>query len=445
MALGSNGQNNRQAYNIVLKELKSNLVKKKGPKKQFNHTFSFKNQKYPLKHTHFDWNGNQWEFGYNSDREYHADGRIKQEILKDEFNNMFSKILYTYDAQNRITEIYGEVITFTGWEPMLQTIYEYNAEGDLIKYEDRYWQNNAWEITNGMKYDITYDQRLGSKSTTESYFNGTAYDTSMKYIEYKSNNIVIAEETHQYTGNNTFVPIDKAVYLFDNAVDTGILKYTWDGSNWEEDMLYCNYVWNNSSKDFLTNSNIYIKIGSDWDLYQREEFSQESNGGFGYLLQNYAGGLWIDNMRIKILNDVKGNRIVYIYDLFLNGDWQQLFKIEEEYTYDVEGNITEHIYKETDSNGDLQPISKDNYSLYSALGLSNHKLKSISLYPNPSSDYISTNEDYTLNEKYMIYDSTGKLVKSGVITEKSKIDVRNLDAGVYIFKTKNTVANFIKK
>ncbi len=189
----------------------------------------------------------------------------------------------------------------------MRTKYEYNPEGDLIKFEYHFWQNNAGQTTNGFMYDISNNSSLGSKTTVESYFNGLAYDTSMKYIEVKANNTVISEETYQYTGNNNFIPLDKAVYLFDNGIDTGILKYNWDGTIWKEDILYCNYIWNNSSKDFLTNNNVFIKIGSDWDLYKREEFSQESNRGFGYLLQDYAGGIWIDNMRIKILNDIKGN------------------------------------------------------------------------------------------------------------------------------------------
>lgn len=443
LSMGSKGQNHRHNSQKINKELKTYLTKKKSQKSSFSYVQKFKSQEYPLNQTHFDWDGNQWEFGYNAEIAYHSDGRKKYELLKDQFNNTFSTIWYTYDSQNRITEIYGEVITFTGWEPMLQTIYEYNTEGDLIKYEDRFWQNNAWQITNGMMYDITYNSTLGSKSTVESYFNGTAYDTSMKYVEFKTNNIITAEETYQYTGNNVFVPIDKAVYLYENGIDTGILKYNWDGTNWNEDLLYCNYIWNNASKDFLTNNNVYIKIGNDWSLYQREEFSQESNGGFGYLLQDYAGGMWIDNMRIKILNDSKGNRIAYIYDLFLNGGWQQLFKIEEEYTYDLEGNITEHIYKETDSNGDLQPISKDVFSSYSVLGIGKQKSRSLSLYPNPSSDYIYIDQNEMKSEKYSIYNTEGKLIKSGILIDK--IEIKNLEVGVYILKTENGSSTFIKK
>src|SRR5574343_1525518 len=127
LSIGSNAQSKRHNSRELNKELKTYLSTKNTSNVKLRHTNSFKTPKFPLEQTHYDWDGNQWEFAYNSDITYHPDGRKKYDLLKDQFNDVFTTVWYTYDVQNRITEVYAEVLTFTGWEPMLQTIYEYNA------------------------------------------------------------------------------------------------------------------------------------------------------------------------------------------------------------------------------------------------------------------------------------------------------------------------------
>lgn len=437
-----------QTNGIQIKKLKSDLHSNINKNKHFKPKYKLQKTgfatKHPLTQLHYEWNTTGWEFNYDSGIEYFSDGRKKSESWKDEFGNVFAKVNYSYDAQLRLVQIYSEVISLTGWEPFYSTIMEYNVQGDLVKYEDRYWNNNAWVIINGLAYAITYEPTLGTKATVESYFNGSAYDTSMKYIEYRTNNQLISEETHQYVGNQTFIPIEKFDYLFDNTIDTGLLKYMWDGSTWKEDMLYCNYVWSSPSKDFLTNNNVYIKLGSTWFMYEREIYTQESFGGFSYLLQDYGAGTWIDNMRIYNLNDSIGNRVAYIYDLFLNGTWQQLFRIEETYVYDNEENILEHIYKETDSNGDLLPISKDVYSNYSLLlGVNNTQKESIRFYPNPTTDYIVIENNKFQHKAFQITDINGIQILKGEINTEMKITLPNLSPGVYIITIENSQNKFI--
>ncbi len=394
--------------------------------------------KYPVKQVHHEWSNNNWDFSYDSDINYHSDGRKNSESLKDLTGKEFSRINYVYDNQNRLLEIASEMKSNSGWVPYYSTIIEYNIQGDMIKYEDRIWMGNEWTILNGLAYGITYDITNNSKSTIESYFNGIKYDTSMKYTEFKNNNVITSEETYQYVGNNTFIALEKYNYLFENNVDTGLLKFRWDGTTWVEDLLYCNYEWSSPSKDFLTKNNVYIKLGNDWDLYQQDLFTQENYGGFTYLLQDYRNGMWFDNMRIQTLNDSLGNRTTYIYDLYIGGSWQQLFRIEEEYIYDGEGNILEHVYKETDSNGDLIPITKDVYSNFILLtGINNSKINSIGFYPNPTTNYVILKDEKFQNKKYLLMDLNGKVLQSGIVEANLRISLENLNTGLYILNIDN--------
>lgn len=67
----------------------------------------------------------------------------------------------------------------------------------------------------------------------------------------------------------------------------------------------------------------------------------------------------------------------------------------------------------------------------------------ISIYPNPSSDYISidNSENENINE-VLIYDINGKLLIK--TNSQYQIDIRHLSKGIYILKTKIHTQKFIK-
>ncbi len=69
----------------------------------------------------------------------------------------------------------------------------------------------------------------------------------------------------------------------------------------------------------------------------------------------------------------------------------------------------------------------------------------VSLFPNPSSDYISISG---LKDKtdYIIYNVLGAKVHSGTIAVNDKIDVQNLTNGIYLLKFENgNILKFIKE
>lgn len=73
-----------------------------------------------------------------------------------------------------------------------------------------------------------------------------------------------------------------------------------------------------------------------------------------------------------------------------------------------------------------------------------NKLK-ITLFPNPSNDYISISN---LNEKlsYSIINALGQEVSTGTISSNETVDIRNLNNGLYIMKFNNgNTLKFLKK
>ena len=71
-------------------------------------------------------------------------------------------------------------------------------------------------------------------------------------------------------------------------------------------------------------------------------------------------------------------------------------------------------------------------------------IKNVSLYPNPSSEFIQISGLNKI-EIYKIYDVLGAEVLKGEISENKKIDIKNLRQGVYFLKfEKGNTFKFVK-
>jgi len=70
---------------------------------------------------------------------------------------------------------------------------------------------------------------------------------------------------------------------------------------------------------------------------------------------------------------------------------------------------------------------------------------SVTLYPNPTSTYLTLGNLKT-KEVYSVYNSIGAKIRSGQISANDKIDISSLSAGLYFFKLerKEVVMKFIK-
>ncbi|MBK7225804.1 MAG: T9SS type A sorting domain-containing protein [Saprospiraceae bacterium] len=55
---------------------------------------------------------------------------------------------------------------------------------------------------------------------------------------------------------------------------------------------------------------------------------------------------------------------------------------------------------------------------------------SIEIYPIPANDYIQVKSNDSGRE-YKIFNSEGKLVKAGIVSQNDKIDIKNLMSGFY--------------
>ena len=111
-------------------------------------------------------------------------------------------------------------------------------------------------------------------------------------------------------------------------------------------------------------------------------------------------------------------------------------KGEFEFASSATEDIQAFIYARGDTGS---KILIDNASIIDKSTLSTNEYLSdsnkISVYPNPSNDYIEL-LGFNEKEEYEIYNLLGKRILKGYLQEHEKIDVRNLTNGIYLLKTK---------
>lgn len=118
----------------------------------------------------------------------------------------------------------------------------------------------------------------------------------------------------------------------------------------------------------------------------------------------------------------------------------------KEYTFTTQitsNTSSKYKFKMRGSEGALGDIYIDNVIVEliqgTALRMPKNDIKSMTVYPNPTNDYLNINEKHN----YEIFNIMGQKVLNG---NRKKIDVRNLNTGIYIISIDNKVKyKFIKR
>lgn len=84
-----------------------------------------------------------------------------------------------------------------------------------------------------------------------------------------------------------------------------------------------------------------------------------------------------------------------------------------------------------------QKFAENNYE--------SHQMRSYKIYPNPANEFINIENPNRNNTEISIFDMSGKMVKNIISNrEMERIDISDLLRGVYIVKSLNFTAKFVK-
>ncbi len=301
------------------------------------------------------------------------------------------------------------------WFLDLKRSYSYDNDSNIIDYTYKLWDNeiNDWETLSKRTYLYDADSNLIEFIDFRKYQNEEVYEWSsiFKHIySYNAYNQLIEDLSYSSWNNETndWESLFKYNYTNNSAGNPiEVLVFKWD---------FISEIWNNYSQTEITyNSNQQLT----------EEYKQK----WDPLISNW------ENYSLKT--------VLY------NDDYQKLeSKLEywsTDYWYVESKNTYQH-----DENQNLINItgfdtfdwwsSTHYYSEYDILlnNSENDLQNPISIFPNPSSDFININgiEDEV---RIIIYNLTGKKVLE--TSAKNNIDVSSLNKGVYIVNVKSSTLN----
>ena len=345
----------------------------------------------------------------------------KNEFTKDKNNNEISNIYYYYDDstkqlvksnKNEFTYDNPEKKTSSNeyywnkstkeWMNSLKWEYSYNYSGNLIYSYSYDWVKDslAWKIH--YKYEYTYDENEKLILQKCYYWNNVLNDWNdsqekTEYInDFNGNRICSILYFMQY-GSNVWEYLSKAEYSYDiNNKQTSFIYYDWNDtiSQWK--------IWHKEEKTYDEFGNIetttYTHISNENLFSQKIDYIYDYSFNFSDLIFPY----W------KNQNIFSGSVILkeYIGYTLKNGNWLCLGKIKFYYSGFLPNNIT------------------------------NISTTKLSVFPNPTSDFVSfnLNNNTANNSTIEFYDIQGKLVLSQKIVSNQQVSVSNLKSGIYLYK-----------
>lgn len=184
-------------------------------------------------------------------------------------------------------------------------------------------------------------------------------------------------------------------------------------------------------------------------------FPLQNNQGFDleYTITNLGPALTANDTIVVV--PTLGNSIIQVilgfYNRALNTNDTIMFKGRFGLNFAdsvPKGNTMFCLYAALTNKGNQDSVSANNISCASAtLPVNEIKemAKSITVFPNPASEFLNVSSSNNMPLNIEIYDVTGKLtMKDSINSIKTKVDVSSLPNGIYIYQLFNNEGQNVK-
>jgi len=349
-----------------------------------------------------------------------------------EFDNtslsLDSKEEYAYDSYQRIiynlSSEWDDVLN--KWENDNRSNITYVSDTINTIYESWDDNNNKWEMS--AKYVQIINTNNMPITTIDYYWNSsnnTWIAVSKKNYFYNSNNNIDSIIT--YSQNTTWKLDEKESHFYDaNNNDIETIVYRWVNNAWENDYkTITKYDANNMHTSIVELD--YINASNTWE---NDDSTHYSNLGDDINL--YEDFNWDNKAWQKEEKDDFTHNAAYSYsDLILPNEY-----LDDDFTQYFSHMLSKlTIYEGKNNKWNLDVKANLYYSSMTINSLENNtKNNNISIYPNPSVNYLIIDNITNNNLNISVFDITGKKVLQQNIINNNKVDISALQSGVYFIQ-----------
>lgn len=337
-----------------------------------------------------------------------------------DFNNNVwqntTKSEYTYNANESLTSStnysgFDEVKN--EWIPMQKTEMDYNADFSYAYYKSYNWDIdlNEWKLVYAQ-----YSEQNENGYATHSGFGNYDYNVNQFYLNYEDireydneNRLTMHSELNRTLQYDEYVPFvltygDKVEYSYSNEGQiVSEINYTYESDDFIPQNKY-EYSYDAQHPDGLE-SEIYYEwnaLSSSWEKKTK-----------GVLTTNY---------------DVKRDQLILPF-----GEEDESHELKMYFNY-MATEFLQYIWSDDTNDWVENTNYKIYYSSHEPSGLIKKNSSDISLYPNPTSDFISVNLNEGDNANIALYDLQGRKVYESSVVNSSRIDVSQFNKGIYFYQ-----------
>ncbi|MDX5320965.1 MAG: T9SS type A sorting domain-containing protein [Bacteroidota bacterium] len=389
---------------VQAQELSENQLKKWGTQPDSSHAWF--------------WNQNAWQSEVF--KGYTHDGNNRVSMIN-EYNGtnleLEHRYWYTYDANDRLIEIWMEANFGGNLLPFRRYTTVYDAQGNRTSYKEEAYQNNTWSVLSGDSNRFSYDASNRVLEMEMFQLTGPNVYPSQKiiYSDYQSNNAPRTVTVQSYQGAyENYLQIRDVSWAagFDlfNINPSAYQGYLWQSGEWkysgydtaivENGKIKVNYLltWNGASLDTSSKT-----------VYQYDAYGKQSE----LLVYAYVNGTWVPS---------QGNQEIHTY-----GSFGEI--THTEYSYYSEGE-QKWIYQK-----------KEDF-FFSSLGVQTLKTNEIPLYPNPAKNRFYIDLNVPMLEVEAI-SAEGKV--SPLLIENGAVCTEVLENGFYFIRVKTAKGIYMSR
>jgi hypothetical protein len=336
---------------------------------------------------------------------------------------------YQFNSNRKITLRIGYHWnnTTNQWIAFSKDEYTYDTKGNTIAFIQYEWKGTVGKWLAISKCETTYDS-YGNNTSKSSYkWNADTnqlnhYDDNMNEYTYNANgNIILLYSYIHYNDpllSYSYSYNDKYEFTYDaSGNQTQALRYTWDANT--NKLIFTG----KTEKSYDANGNITSSANYAWDEFKSKWVGYLNGGGYSKEEWKY---------------DNNANMILHLSYHWGNGDTTYVVYDKEEYTYNVNGNNTSYFrFIMRDKTSQWIPLQKKTwyYSDHSAAFLPSTPTHALTVYPNPTKDFVVFDLPYNSESATAeLYDIQGKKVVQQKLTKPRQIAVGHLPKRLYLYR-----------